>query len=52
MLLVLDQFEEFIILAKPEQREAFKALVTELQSCQNKGFTLAARAAKRLSDLS
>jgi Leucine Rich repeats (2 copies) len=40
LLLVLDQFEEFVILAKPEQREAFKALVVELQSRQVKGLSL------------
>jgi hypothetical protein len=39
LLLVLDQFEEFVILAKPEQREAFKSLVAELQSRQVKGLT-------------
>ena len=32
LLLVLDQFEEFVILAKPPQQQAFAALVVELQS--------------------
>jgi hypothetical protein len=40
LLLVLDQFEEFVILAKPQQREAFKALVAELQSRQIKGLRM------------
>jgi hypothetical protein len=40
LLLVLDQFEEFLILAKPEQREAFKALVSEFRSRPVKRLTL------------
>jgi hypothetical protein len=40
LVLVLDQFEEFVILAKPEQREAFKSLVAELHSRKVKGLSL------------
>jgi hypothetical protein len=32
LLLVLDQFEEFVILAEPERQEAFAALVADLHS--------------------
>ena len=37
---VLDQFEEFIIIAKPEVRAAFAALLAELRSNPIKGVRL------------
>jgi Leucine-rich repeat (LRR) protein len=40
LLLVLDQFEEFIILATPGQQQKLQALITELRSRQIKRFTL------------
>jgi hypothetical protein len=40
LLVVLDQFEEFVILAKPESRQAFAALVTDLRIRSVKDFTL------------
>jgi formylglycine-generating enzyme required for sulfatase activity len=40
LLIVLDQFEEFVILAKPEQRQEFAAFVAELQSRPVKGLAL------------
>ncbi|GLR90553.1 leucine-rich repeat domain-containing protein [Bradyrhizobium iriomotense] len=40
LLLVLDQFEEFLILAEHEQRVAFKTLVADLQSRQVRRLTL------------
>jgi hypothetical protein len=40
LLLVLDQFEEFVILGKPEQQRAFAALVADLSRSQIKGLGL------------
>ncbi len=40
LLIVLDQFEEFVILAKPEQQQKFAAFVAELQSRPVKGLAL------------
>jgi formylglycine-generating enzyme required for sulfatase activity len=40
LLIVLDQFEEFVILAKPEQQQQFAAFVAELSSRPVKGLAL------------
>jgi formylglycine-generating enzyme required for sulfatase activity len=40
LLIVLDQFEEFVILAKPEQQQKFAAFVAELSSRPVKGLAL------------
>jgi len=40
MLIVLDQFEEFLILGKPETRQAFAAFAADLQLRPVKNFTL------------
>jgi hypothetical protein len=40
LLIVLDQFEEFVILGKPEQQQKFAAFVAELRSRPVKGLTL------------
>jgi hypothetical protein len=40
LLLVLDQFEEFVILGKPQEQQAFAALVADLQSNPVKGLSL------------
>jgi hypothetical protein len=40
LLLVLDQFEEFVILGKPEQQREFAALVADLSRSQIKGLGL------------
>src|SRR5258708_5500928 len=40
LLIVLEQFEEFVILAKPELQQQFAAFVAELQSRPVKGLTL------------
>src|SRR5262249_31093654 len=40
LLLVLDQFEEFVILGTPGQQEAFSALVTSLREVPVKGLRL------------
>jgi hypothetical protein len=40
LLIVLDQFEEFVILAKPEQQQQFAAFVTDLSSRPVKGLAL------------
>jgi hypothetical protein len=40
LLIVLDQFEEFVILGKPEQRQTFASLVCDLQAIPVKGLSL------------
>ena len=40
LLIVLDQFEEFVILGKPEQQQEFAAFVAELKSRPVKGLAL------------
>jgi formylglycine-generating enzyme required for sulfatase activity len=40
LLMVLDQFEEFVILAKPESHQAFAAFVTDLRSRPIENFVL------------
>jgi formylglycine-generating enzyme required for sulfatase activity len=40
LLIVLDQFEEFVILGKPEQQQKFAAFVAELKSRPVKGLAL------------
>jgi hypothetical protein len=40
LLLVLDQFEEFVILGKPEQQREFAALVADISTSQIKGLGL------------
>ncbi|HEV3119424.1 MAG TPA: SUMF1/EgtB/PvdO family nonheme iron enzyme [Gemmataceae bacterium] len=40
LLIVLDQFEEFVILGKPEQQQKFAAFVAELKSRPVKGLSL------------
>jgi Novel STAND NTPase 1 len=40
LLIVLDQFEEFIILGKPEQHQAFAEVVSQLRSAPFKGARL------------
>ena len=40
LLMVLDQFEEFVILAKPEARERFSALIASLRDNPIKGLRL------------
>jgi hypothetical protein len=40
LLIVIDQFEEFVILAKPEQQQKFAAFVAELSSRPVKGLAL------------
>jgi hypothetical protein len=40
LLIVLDQFEEFVILAKPEQQQQFAAFVADLGSRPVKGLAL------------
>ena len=40
LLIVLDQFEEFVVLGKPEQQQKFVAFVAELKSRPVKGLTL------------
>lgn len=40
LLIVLDQFEEFVILGKPMQQREFAAFVADLSSRPVKGFTL------------
>jgi hypothetical protein len=40
LLLVIDQFEEFVILGKPEQRQNFATLLIDLQTNPLKGLSL------------
>ncbi len=40
LLIVLDQFEEFVILGKPERHQEFSTFVAELQTRPVKGLTL------------
>jgi hypothetical protein len=40
LLLVLDQFEEFVILGKPQEQQALAALLTDLQSAPVEGLSL------------
>src|SRR5260370_38354386 len=40
LLIVLDQFEEFVILGKPEQQQVFATLLTDLQALPIKGLSL------------
>ena len=40
LLIVLDQFEEFVILADPERQKAFSALVADLRATPVKGLRL------------
>jgi hypothetical protein len=40
LLILLDQFEEFVILGKPEQQQKFAAFVAELKSRPVKGLAL------------
>jgi len=40
LLIVLDQFEEFVILADPERQKAFAALVADLHATPIKGLRL------------
>ena len=40
LLIVVDQFEEFVILGKPEQQQKFAAFVAELKSRPVKGLSL------------
>src|SRR5207302_2241654 len=40
LLLVLDQFEEFLILGQPDEKQAFAELLTDLAATRVKGFSL------------
>ena len=51
LLIVLDQFEEFLILANPERQREFAAFVTEMQVEPGKEALAAPCASQRLSDV-
>jgi hypothetical protein len=45
---VLDQFEEFVILGKPEQQQLFATLLTDLRAFPIKGLSLLRAVARYL----